>query len=137
LTFLLDTNVLSETRKAHGNKGVGRWIRATPLERVHLSVISVGEIERGIVRLRKRGDHHQVSVFEGWLNEIIDAFGDRIVPVTTDVAREWGTLSQFRTIPVPDALIAATAKVYGWTVITRNIKDFEPTGVAYVNPFAE
>lgn len=76
-------------------------------------------------------------MFEGWLNEIIDAFGDRIVPITTDVAREWGTLSQFRTIPVPDALIAATAKVYGWTVITRNIKDFEPTGVAYVNPFTE
>jgi hypothetical protein len=135
LTFLLDTNVLSETRKVRRDAGVTRWIRNTPPERVHLSVITVGEIVRGITKLRKRRDHRQVELFEVWLGDVIDTFGGRIVPVTVDVATGWGALSG-RTISDPDALIAATAKVHGWTVVTRNVKDFEPTGVACLNPFS-
>jgi hypothetical protein len=101
---------------------------------VHLSAITVGEIVRGISKLRDRRDHRQVELFETWLSDVIDAFGGRIVPVTVDVATEWGALTG-RTVSVPDALIAATAKVHGWTVITRNVRDFEPTGVACLNPF--
>jgi hypothetical protein len=134
LTFLLDTNVLSETRKSRRDAGVTRWIASTPPERVHLSAITVGEIVRGISKLRDRRDHRQVELFETWLSDVIDAFGGRIVPVTVDVATEWGALTG-RTVSVPDALIAATAKVHGWTVITRNVRDFEPTGVACLNPF--
>jgi predicted nucleic acid-binding protein len=136
LSFLLDTNVLSETRKRRRDKGVLAWIADTPNERVYLSVLTVGEIERGISRLRRRGDHHQVAIFETWLGDVLEAFGDRIVPITVEVARQWGARSWGRSLPVPDALIAATAQVHGWTVVTRNIKDFELTGARVLNPFS-
>ena len=137
MTFLLDTNVLSEMRKRERNKGVAEWIAATPPERQHLSVVTVGEITRGITRVRARGDHHQVAIFESWLENVVDTFGDRIVPLTLDVARKWGAQSERQPIPVPAALIAATAEAHDWTLVTRNVKDFERTGVRVLNPFTE
>jgi len=137
LTFLLDTNVLSETRKARRDEGVTKWISGTPEHRLCLSAITVGEIARGITRLRARGDDHQADVLDSWLEDIIDAFDGRIAPVPVEVAKEWGAQSARQPIPVPDALIAATAKVHGWTLVTRNVKDFEHTGVRVVNPFTE
>lgn len=76
-------------------------------------------------------------MLDSWLEDVIDAFAGRIAPVTVEVAKEWGAQSARQPVPVPDALIAATAKVHGWTLVTRNVKDFEHTGVRVVNPFTE
>ncbi|MGH3647116.1 MAG: type II toxin-antitoxin system VapC family toxin [Micromonosporaceae bacterium] len=137
MNYLLDTNVLSETRKRHRNRGVTQWLTEIPKERLHLSVMTVGEIARGITRLVARGDHRQAAVLETWLDQIVEDFDRRILPVTIDVAREWAAQSPARVAPVADALIAATAKVHGWTLVTRNVKDFEPTGVRLLNPFSD
>ncbi len=135
MSYLLDTNVLSETRKRRRNPGVAEWISVTPPDRLYLSVLTIGEIEQGVTQLSQRGDRRQAAVVEGWLADVVQEFGERIVPVTTQVAREWGRLHRIRPVPTVDALIAATAKVYGWTVVTRNTKDFEYSDVRVLNPF--
>jgi len=137
VSYLLDTNILSETRKRNGDPRVKEWISATSRERMHISVLTIGELGHGITQLRERGDRRQAAVIEGWLDEVVDEFGKRIVPVTLDVAREWGMQSSARPAPTVDALIAATAMVHGWTVVTRNVKDFEATGVRLLNPFTD
>ncbi|MFN2495408.1 MAG: type II toxin-antitoxin system VapC family toxin [Pseudonocardiaceae bacterium] len=134
MSYLLDTNVLSETRKRNRNPSVTEWLSVTIQERMHVSVLTIGEIGHGITQLRARGDHRQAAVFERWLADVIHGFGRRIVPVTLEIAREWGAQSKVQPIPVIDALIAATAKVHGWTLVTRNVKDFDSTGVRVLNP---
>jgi toxin FitB len=137
VTYLLDTNVLSETRKRRPAAGVANWIAATPPERLHVSVLSLGEIEQGIAKVRGRGDRSQASALEGWLRDVETGFEDRILPVTLRIAAIWGRQQHARPLPVIDALIAATAQVHGMSVVTRNVKDFELAGVQVLNPFAE
>lgn len=134
MTYLLDTNILSETRKQVRDPGVTEWIDATPTDQQRLSVLTVGEIGRGITRLRHRRDHQQAEMFATWLDEVVLAFGDRVVPVTVAVARTWGK-QVARTTRIVDALIGATAQTHGWTLVTRHTKDFEHTGVRLLNPF--
>lgn len=135
MIYLLDTNVLSETRKRSRNPGVTEWIAATPIEQQRVSALTIGEIARGVTRLRLRGDHTQATMFDGWLSEIRAAFVDRITPVTADVAELWGRYDPTRPRPLVDALIGATAQAHGWTLVTRNAKDFEHTGVRVLDPF--
>ena len=135
MTYLLDTNVLSETRKRQPVPGVTNWIAATPPGQLHVSVLTLGEIEQGISRIRGRGDHEQAVALEGWLRDLVPGFADRILPVTLSVASAWGRLRHERPLPVIDGLIAATAKVNGLTVVTRNVKDFARSGVEVLNPF--
>ena len=137
MTYLLDTNVLSETRKRQAATGVTDWIAATPPELLHVSVLTLGEIEHGIVRIRGRGDHEQAVGLERWLREVELGFADRILPITLPVASAWGRQQHSQPLPVIDGLIAATAKVNGLTVVTRNAKDFERSGVQVVNPFGD
>jgi toxin FitB len=137
VTYLLDTNVLSETRKRQPTASVTDWIAATPPDRLHVSVLTLGEIEQGITRVRGRGDHHQASALERWLQEVETGFEDRVMPVTLPVAAAWGRQQYLRPLPVIDALIAATAQVHGMTLVTRNVKDFELAGVQVLNPFGE
>ncbi len=137
MTYLMDTNVLSETRKREPSAGMAGWIAATPPGRLHLSVLTLGEIEQGIARLRGRGDWRQASALERWLREVETGFEDRVLPVTLPVAVAWGNQQYARPLPVIDALIAATARVHGLTVVTRNVKDFELAGVPVLNPFTE
>lgn len=137
MTYLLDTNVLSETRKRHLAAGVAGWISATPPDRLHVSVLTIGEIEQGISRVRDRGDQQQASALERWLREVETGFEDRVLPVTLTVAAAWGRQQYAQPLPVIDALIAATARVHGMIVVTRNAKDFELAGVPVLNPFAE
>lgn len=137
MTYLLDTNVLSETRKRQPAAGVAGWIAATPPDRLHVSVLTLGEIEQGIARVRGRGDRHQASALERWLRDLETGFEDRVLPVTLPVAAAWGRQQYAQPLPVIDALIAATARVHGMTVVTRNVKDFELAGVQVLNPFAE
>jgi hypothetical protein len=135
VTYLLDTNVLSETRKRRPAAAVAGWIAATPPDRLHVSVLTLGEIERGIARVRGRGDRQQATALERWLQDVEAGFEDRVVPVTLPVAAAWGRQQYARPLPVIDALIAATAQVHGMTVVTRNVQDFEPAGVQVLSPF--
>ena len=137
MTYLLDTNILSETRKRQPAAGVTNWIATTPPEWLHVSVLTLGEIEQGITRIRSRGDHEQVAGLERWLREVEFGFADRILPVTVAVASAWGRQQHEQPIPVIDGLIAATARVNGLTVVTRNVKDFERSGVEALNPFGD
>ena len=137
MTYLLDTNVLSETRKRQPASGVANWVAATPPDRMHVSVLTLGEIEQGIARVRGRGDRQQASALERWLRDVETGFEDRILPVTLPVAAAWGRQQYAHPLPVIDALIAATARIYGLTVVTRNVKDFELAGVLVLNPFAD
>ena len=137
MTYLLDTNVLSETRKRQPEAGVANWIAATPPDRLHVSVLTLGEIEQGIARVRGRGDRNQASALERWLRDVQAGFEERVLPVTLPVAAAWGRQQYTRPLPVIDALLAATARVHGLTVVTRNVKDFEVAGVQVLNPFAE
>lgn len=134
MTYLLDTNVISETRKPRPDSSVTDWLSTTPPEHMHLSVLTVGEIGRGIAKLLGRGDHPQATRLQTWLDELVHEFSARIVPVTVQVARRWGAQS----VPTPtlDGLIGATAVVYGWTLVTRNAKDFDRIGVPVLNPFS-
>ena len=109
MTYLLDTNVLSETRKRQPAVGVAEWIAATPSDRMHISVLTLGEIERGIARSRSRGDRDQVAALERWLQDLQAGFEDRILPVSLPVATAWGRHPQKQPLPPIDALIVLTS----------------------------
>jgi hypothetical protein len=135
--YLLDTNVLSETRRTNPNRNLLAWLASVPDHRLHVSVIVVGEIRRGIL-IRARSDPHGAQRLDSWLDELIDefAFGDRLLPVHLEDALTWSRITaEHRQLPAADALIAAQALSRDWTVVTRNIKDFERTGVRLLNPF--
>ncbi|PXX67032.1 hypothetical protein DFR70_103788 [Nocardia tenerifensis] len=136
--FLLDTNVVSELRKARsGNldKNVGAWAAGKPVASLFVSAITVQELEIGILRAERR-DVVQGASLRNWLEtQVLPSFAERILPVDVAVARRSAGLHVPHTRPVRDGLIAATALVHGMTVATRNIRDFEPTGVPVVDPW--
>ena len=134
MSFLLDTNVVSEIRKKVPNAGVEAWFASVPADELYLSVLAVGEIRQGIERLARR-DPAQAEVFEQWLAQLVDVFSDRIVPITADVADGWGRLNVPDPIPVVDGLLAATALVHDWMFVTRNGRDVASTGVRLLDPF--
>jgi predicted nucleic acid-binding protein len=135
MTFLLDTNVLSETRKRKPDPGVIEWITVTPPDQLRVSVLTLGEIEQGIARVRSRGDREQTALLERWLRETEAGFADRILPVTLPVASAWGREQHGQPLPIVDALIAATARANELTMVTRNVKDFQRSGLQVLNPF--
>ena len=135
MSFLVDTNVLSEARKASGDAGVKRWFAEVPAEQLFLSVLVIGEIRRGIDRLRRR-DPAQAEAFEPWLQALWTQYADRILPVTAEVCEAWGRMNVPDPLPVIDGLLAATAFVHGLTVVTRNTGDLARAGVAVLNPFS-
>ena len=134
MRYLLDTNVLSEARRPRGDEGVKRWISSTPTAELYLSVLVVGEIRRGVERLKRR-DPDQAEIYEAWLGTVLHDYADRVLPVDAEAADEWGRMSVPGPIPVVDGLMAATAKVRGMTFVTRNTADVERTGVRVLNPF--
>lgn len=135
MAFLLDTNVVSEARRQTPDSKVRAWLASVPDAELYVSVLVIGEIRQGIERLRRR-DPAQVVVFETWLSTLLHDYADRIVPVTAEVAEEWGRLNVPDPLPVIDGLMAATAKVRGWTFVTRNVADLARAGVRLLNPFA-
>jgi hypothetical protein len=135
VTYLLDTNVISEVRKRDPAPSVTGWLSDTPASGLHVSVLTFGEIEQGIVRLRTRGDLQQATSVERWLRALEEAFADRALPITRSVSAEWGRRAADYPMPVIDSLIAATARTHGLTVVTRNVKDFERADVPVLNPF--
>jgi len=134
VSFLLDTVVLSELRKAKPSRKVVQWIKAQKAESLFISVVSVGEIERGIERARKSNVVFAAEL-EQWLEILLNLYADRVLPVCANSARLWGRLSAKLGHDGADLLIAATALRHGLTVVTRNVKHFAPTGVHVFNPF--
>lgn len=136
--FLLDTNVVSELRKARAGKAdenVAAWASAVPAGILFISVITIQELEIGVLRVERR-DSAQGTVLRTWMdNHAIPAFGDRVLPVDTRVARRSAALHVPDPRPVRDTLIAATALIHGLTVATRNTADFQPTGAKIINPW--
>jgi predicted nucleic acid-binding protein len=133
--FLLHTNVISEARRKRPDANVEAWLRTVPEAELYVSVLVVGEIHRRIERLRRRGDPSQAAVFETWLSALLRDYADRIVPVTAEVAEEWGRMNVPDPLPVIDGLMAATAKLRGWTFVTRNVADLAGCGARLLNPF--
>ncbi len=138
--YLLDTNVVSELRKIRVGKAdsqVAAWADSVDAADLYLSVITVQELEIGIL-LAERRDPTQGAVFRAWLNkQVLPAFAGRILAVDMAVAQRSAQLHVPNPRPVRDGLIAATALVHGMTVVTRNVDDFEPTGVAVFNPWTK
>ena len=134
MSFLIDTNVISEIRKgARCDRHVAAWYASVEPGGLYLSVLVTGEIRRGIERARRR-DPERATIFERWLADIGAAFAGRILPVDRVVADEWGRLSAIRTIPAVDGLLAATAKVHELTLATRNIAEVAGLGASVLNP---
>lgn len=135
MSFLLDTNVVSELRKRERcDAGVAAWMAAADPDSLFLSVLTIGEIRRGIKRVRRR-DPVTVEVLERWLNRLVDTHADRIFPVDRQVAEAWGRLDAAASLPTVDGLLAATALVHALTLVTRNVRDFARTGVECLDPF--
>lgn len=132
--YLLDTDVLSELRKRKCSPAVAKWFGAVPESELYLSVITLAEIERGIERQRKP-DPQFAADLAAWLELTLRAFGDRILPLSVNIARRWGRLAAKIGNSELDLAIAATALEHGLTVVTGNIKHFQPTGVPVLNPF--
>ncbi len=135
MSYLVDTNVLSELRKGRRcDPRVSRWFADVPDDEVFLSVLVVGEIRRGIEQIRRR-DTRAARALDAWLRRLLAGHRDRILSVDGAVAQEWGRLNVPDPIPVVDGLLAATARALGLTLATRNVKDVARTGVSYINPF--
>ncbi len=136
--FLLDTNVISELRKAKAGKAdanVTAWARTIPNGSLFLSVIVIQELEIGVL-LAERRDAAKGAILRSWLDDhVLSSFSERILPIDTVVARRSAALHVPDLRPVRDGLIAATALTHGMTVVTRNLADFIPTGVSLLNPW--
>lgn len=134
MRYLLDTDVLSEVRKPQGAANVKRWISSVPAEDLYLSVLTLGEVRRGIGILR-RSYRVQAEVYEVWLITVLRDYEDRVLPFDAEAAEEWGRMSVPYPVSIVDGLMAATAKVRNMTFVTRNTADVARTGVRLLDPF--
>jgi predicted nucleic acid-binding protein len=135
VSYLLDTNVISELRRKRPHPGVAQWFGSVDGDELYLSVLVLGEIVQGVERLRRK-DPVRAGGFDAWLDALRVQFSDRLVPVDAAVAEEWGRLNAGDPLPAVDGLLAATARVRGWTLVTRNGADVQRTGVRLLDPFA-
>ncbi len=135
MRYLLDTNVVSELRKRErANLGVQTWIASVEDEQLFLSVLVVGELRQGIESVRRR-DAVSARNLDKWLRGLTHEFAERIISIDAEVADVWGRLNVPDPLPTVDSLLAATARVHKMTLVTRNTRDVQKTGVALLNPF--
>jgi predicted nucleic acid-binding protein len=136
--YLLDTNVVSELRKARAGKAdehVAGWSRTVPVAALFISTITIHEIELGVLLMERR-DAVQGAILRGWFdNHVLPAFSGRVLAVDTAVAIRSAQLHVPNPRPARDSFIAATALVHGMTIVTRNVNDFQHTGVAIIDPW--
>jgi predicted nucleic acid-binding protein len=138
--YLIDTNIISEHRKGQkANSGVRQFFADVIQNNspVFISAITIGELRRGVDLIYHRGDTQQAKHLENWLTTIFEDYKDNILGIDVEIALLWGKMRVPNSQHALDKLIAATALIYGMTVVTRNIKDFENTGVNLLNPFKE
>lgn len=139
MRVLLDTCVLSELRRPAGDAGVRQAVESLDSKDMFVSVISIGEISKGISLLRESSRKHAL---QSWLDTLEGQYADRLLPIDTETSRLWGELTAAaqkagRTVHASDGLIAATARRHGLRVMTRNTSDFEHAGALVVNPWRE
>lgn len=135
IVYLLDTNVVSELRKPKPHQGVVAWVQNASEENLHLSAVTVGEIQAGIEITREQ-DAPKAQEIEAWLDSVAETYN--VIPVDAHIFRRWAQLMHRRpNHHLEDALIAATALVRGLSVVTRNVDDFKPFGVSLINPFTK
>lgn len=134
MAYLLDTCVISELRKPRRDPGVSAWMANIQPDEAYLSVLTLGEIRRGI-ELHRSKDAKASGALERWLLGLESHYADRILPITAAIADRWGRLSLNQPLPVSDGLIAATAIEHKLVIVTRNVADFKRSGVNPLNPF--
>jgi hypothetical protein len=137
--YLIDTNVVSEARKkARSDPGVLAFFEhvAATAQTVYLSVVTIGELRRGIERMRHRDDPRQAALLEDWLEVVLEQYGEQILDFDADAAQVWGRLRAPNPDHAIDKQVAAIALVNDLTIVTRNTADFEGTGARVVNPFS-
>jgi len=135
MRYLIDTNIISEVRKGDRcDERVARWYASVEDREIYLSVLVLGEIRTG-VELARRRDSAPAEALERWLAAVDAAFGERVLGIDRKVVDVWGRMSSLRPLLTVDSLLAATAKVHGMTLVTRNAADIEGLGAAVLNPF--
>jgi predicted nucleic acid-binding protein len=135
MAFLLDTNVISELKKsARCSRAVFKWYENTPGDDLFISVIVFGELRKGIEKLRPR-DPATAHSLEQWVSGLRAFYAERILPVSLEICDQWGYFLAAQNVPPADGLLAATAKCYDLTIVTRNEAHFQRMGVDYFNPF--
>ncbi len=136
MAYLLDTCIISELRRSTCNPGVAAWMSGIEPDEAFLSVITLGDIRRGLELHRSR-DARAAGALDRWLLGLEAHYAERVLPITSAVADRWGRLSPGQPLPVSDGLIAATGLEHKLTVVTRNVVDFQRSGVNTLNPFTE
>ncbi len=133
--YLVDTNIISELRKKNRcDANVRNWFNQTESDLVYISVLTIGEIRQGVERIRRRDVCAALSL-ENWLQQVeINACG-RILPISKAIANRWGKINSGDPLPIIDSLLAATAMEHDLTLVTRNVRDVERSGVRLLNPF--
>jgi predicted nucleic acid-binding protein len=134
VNFLLDTNVVSERRRPRPNANVTAWLNSAPSGSLFLSVLVIGELRRGIDLLHRR-DRQQAMLLEGWFHALVSEYADRVLPVTAEIAEEWGRLNVPDRLPAVDGLMAATARIHRMTFVTRDTSRLAQFDIALLNPF--
>lgn len=134
MNYLLDTNVISETRRRNCDARVKRWIESVGEPDLYLSVVVIGELRQGIERLRRR-DAHQASLLDFWLSKLKEEFSGRVLGVSLEIAEEWGRINVPDPLPAIDALLIATARVHDLTIVSRNIRDLGRSWAPVLNPW--
>jgi toxin FitB len=131
--YLLDTNVVSELRKPRPHGGVVAWLESVDDAQLHLSAVTIGEIQAGI-ELTREQNPHKANEIEAWLELVANAYN--VLPMDAETFRAWARLMHRKSNTLyEDAMIAATAKVHGLTVVSRNVADFSALGLEVFNPF--
>lgn len=137
MSYLIDTNVVSELRKKQrADQRVVAWLQEREPDELYLSVLVIGELRRGAARVRRR-DPTAAEALDRWVTHIGERFGDRVLAVDRAVAERWGEISAHPTVPDVDGLLAATALVHDLVVVTRNVRHIAPTGARCLDPFGE
>ena len=134
LEYLLDTNILSETRKRQADEGVISFLSSTEPSALYISVLTLGELRKGVA-LKKRSDKDAAKKIAAWVDGLEFSFGDRILGIDAATASLWGELSAQRPRPVIDTLLAATAIVHKLTLVTRNTGDVQDLDLELLNPW--
>lgn len=136
MTFLADTNVLSELRKRErADDRVRAWMAVHGWGAIHTSWIAIAEMKRGAAMVGRR-DPARAAALDKWIFELLDRLDSRVFPVERSVAEAWASLMIPNTRPAMDTLIAATSLVHGLTLATRNVRDFAGSGINVVDPWA-
>jgi predicted nucleic acid-binding protein len=134
MNYLLDTNVVSEGRKPRADPNVAAWMRSVPRTSMFVSALVIGELRRGIELLYRR-DRQRATALNRWLQELLHEYDNRILPVTVEIAEEWGRMNVPDRLPAVDGLLAATATIHRMTLVTRDTGRLEHYGVNILNPF--